>query len=688
MSTSSIGVPPGSPARSTAARIATPPSSTAGVVAERPTELADRRPGGADDVDLAVTAVELLCHGSESTPDPRNRPIRGLPVGDPVDVFARLADRLAPSIDAMRQIAANPGLRSLQLASLAWAAADAAYLVGLLVLAHAAGGTAAVAFVAVSRSLPSVVLAPLLIAATGRIPRDRLLRAVLVARVACVVAASAIVLSSAPIEPVYLLAAADAVAAALLRPLRVTLGPALARSPEELVAANVATSTGDSLAGLVGPAVAAALLVTSGIPATFVAGSLVMAAALVAAGGVRPARSLTDASRKSGPPVASGSPGPDRRSGSGFGQLLRLRHARLIVGLFVGQRFVRGMLTVLIVAAAIDVLRIGDSGVGLLTAAVGLGGLAGGAVALGLVGRRRLAPAFLAGLVAWGGGILLSGLMAVPVVAVAALAAAGVGKVVLDVAGFSLLQRTVPAAARSGVFGLLEGLVTAALALGSIGASLLVETIGGAWAIIAAGALQIGLAVLSWPVLRHADDAAIVPERELRLLQGVAMFRPLQLTTIEQLAEVMERVEVATDEVVVRQGDPGDRFYIVDTGLLETIIDEHVVGRLGPGESFGEIALIRDTDRTATVRAIEPSVVAALPREPFLAAVTGHADAFAAADEVVRGRLAGPIARPLERLLGHDQPVDLVRALVDLGALRIAHQPLNAGLPRIAGSTE
>ncbi len=547
-------------------------------------------------------------------------------------VTTTIADRLRPPLDAIAQIAGNPGLRALQLASVAWSAGEATYLVGLLVLAHADGGPPAVALVAVIRSLPSVVLAPLLLAATEAVPRDRLLRLVLVARALCVVGATWFVLSGGPIPLIYGLAAVDAVAAALLRPLRVTLGPALARSPDELVAANVATSTGDSLAGLAGPAAAALLLVVSGIPATFIAGSVVIAVSLGAASTVRVSRAAP----------AAGS--ARQRHVAGVGSMLRqlagLPHARVIVALFVGQRFVRGMLTVLVVAAAIDVLRIGESGVGLLTAAVGLGGLAGGAVALGLVGRRRIGPAFVAGLVAWGAGIALSGLVPVPVLAVAGLAAAGVGKVVLDVAGFSLLQRTVPAAARSGVFGLLEGLVTAALALGSIAASLLVESVGGALAIVAAGSLPIVLAITAWPILRSADDAAVVPERELRLLRGVPMFRPLQLTTIEQLAGVLERLEVAAGEAVIQQGDHGDRFFIVESGRLETFVDGRLASELGPGASFGEIALIRDTPRTATVRAVEPSDVVALPRDLFLAAVTGHADAFAAADEVVRGRLA------------------------------------------------
>jgi MFS family permease len=313
--------------------------------------------------------------------------------------------------------------------------------------------------------------------------------------------------------------------------------------------------------------------------------------------------------------------------------------AQVLVGLFVCQRFVRGMITVLIVPAALEVLRIGEPGIGWLTAAVGLGGLAGGVVALTLVGRRLLAGAFLAGLFAWGAGILAGGAVPVTVVALVALSVAGIGKVVVDVAGYSLLQRTVPAAARSSVFGLLEGLIAASLAAGSVLASLLIQLIGPTSALIAAGALPIVVGIAAWPILRSVDQAAVVPENELRLLSSVAMFRPLQLTTIEQLAEDLRRVEVAAGEVVIRQGDPGDAFYIVEAGRLQALVDGSPTAELDPGESFGEIALVRDVPRTATVRALEPGVLAVLDRQPFLAAITSTGESSAAAESVIHTRL-------------------------------------------------
>jgi MFS family permease len=255
------------------------------------------------------------------------------------------------------------------------------------------------------------------------------------------------------------------------------------------------------------------------------------------------------------------------------------------------------------------------------------------------VGRRRLALGFFIGLVAWGGGIALSGIVPLVGVVVVFLAVAGIGKVVLDVAGSSLLQRTVPTDRRGRVFGVLEGAVAAALAVGPVVASLLIGAIGAPLALVVAGAIPVLLAIAAWPVLSSADAAAVVPEHEFRLLSNVAMFRPLQLTTIEQLVGGMVRETVEAGSDVVREGDTGDTFYIVEAGRLEAIVDGRATGQLTAGDSFGEIALLRDVPRTATVRAIEPSVLVTVRRGPFLAAVASESQSSAVADEVVRSRL-------------------------------------------------
>jgi MFS family permease len=316
-----------------------------------------------------------------------------------------------------------------------------------------------------------------------------------------------------------------------------------------------------------------------------------------------------------------------------------LGSAWFVVALFVAQRFARGMLTVLLVAAAIDLLGMGVAGVGLLGAAIGFGGLVGGVVAVGLIGRRRLAPAFVGAAVLWGVAVLMPGVIAIPAAALAFLAAGGLGKVVLDVSGFTLLQRTVPDDLRGRVLGILEGLVTAALALGSVVAAALIETLGPAGALIVGGAVPLVAAAITGPALARADDAAVVPEAELRLLRAVPMFRPLDLSTLEHLAGALRREEIPAGHDVVREGELGERFYIVESGTFEALVDGRLVRTLGPLDSFGEIALLRDIPRTATVRAIEDGVVASVEREHFLSAVSSHRESSDAAEDVIRSRL-------------------------------------------------
>lgn len=531
-----------------------------------------------------------------------------------------------PTEPVPRPLAARP-TRRLEAASAAWTAAESVYLVGLVVFAYRAGGPPAVALVALLQSLPSVVLAPLVLSLTETMPRERLLRGVLVVRFVAVGLAGIVLAADGVAALVYVLAAVDAVASTLLRPLRSALIPMIARSPDELVLANVAVTTGASAAGLAGPALAAVLLTLAGPEPTFLAGAVGFAAAIVVAARLRAASDVV--------PLGSG------RGRSPLGGLVVLRDlgpARAIVAVIVGQRFVRGMLTVLVATTALDLLDAGDAAVGLLNAAIGTGALVGSILSFALVRRTRLALAFSGAVAIWGAALAAPALVPVVLAAVLFFALSGAGKAVLEVAGASLLQRTIPSSTRSQALGALESMITLALAAGAVSASLLVAWLGAGGALLAAGALTVGLTVTTWPALRATDDAAVIPQREMALLRGVPFFRPLPLVVIERLAGAMEDVGVAAGSDVVREGDPGDRFYIVETGRLETRIEGRLVRELGPGDSFGEVALLREVPRTATVSAVTDGRLAALARDAFLEAVTGDGESSAAADAVVRAR--------------------------------------------------
>lgn len=538
-----------------------------------------------------------------------------------------------PDASDRQRLAARP-TRRLELASALWSGGEAVYLVGLIVYAFRVGGPSAIALVALLQSLPSVVLAPMLTTATERFARVDVLRTVLAIRVVTVALAGAVLAvrtgdAAAPV--VFALAAVDGLASTLLRPVRGALVPMLARSPEELVSANVAITTGMSAASLAGPAVAAVLLALGSVAAPFVLGTGAFVAALAT---TLRLRNVADR-------PTDGRDGP-RGARGGFRVLRDLPAARTIVAVIVAQRFIRGMVTVLVATTALDLLHAGDEAVGILNAAIGVGGLAGSALAVGLVGRPRLAGAFGGAVALWGAALAAPALLPLLVPAAAFLAMGGVGKALIEVAGASLLQRTVPSAARSQVLGLLESFVTAALAVGAVTASLLVDRLGPAGALLAAGACAVAIAVVTWPALRRVDDAAVIPARELALLRGVDFFRPLQLTTIEDLAGRLVNVRVPAGGEVIRQGGSGDRFYIIESGVLETQVDGEHIRDLHPGHSFGEIALLRSVPRTATVVARTDASLVALARDDFLDAVSGHTESAMAAEAVVHSRVGSP----------------------------------------------
>ena len=538
------------------------------------------------------------------------------------------AQALGP-LRVLRSTLSDPGMRRLQVASAAWSAGEGAYVVSVLVFAFQTGGAGAVALVTILRTAPSIVLVPLITTLAGARPADELLRATLIVRIACVLVAGAAVVAATPPLVVYVLVAVDSVVGTVLQPIRGSLLPSIARTPAELVTGNVGLTTGDSLGALLGPSLAAATLVVGGTAAPFIPGLVFLALATAISFGIHGAQPLfaSRARRPVGEPAAGPSSWrPDAALVA-------------VMGCIVVQRMTRGSITVLLVAAAIDLLGMGDPGVGLLTAAVGLGGLIGATMAVGLAGRRYLAPWFVVGMLAWGGGITLVGLLAIPVAAVTTLAVAGVGKMFVDSVGFSLIQRSVPNDLRTRVLGIHMGLIVAAIATGAFLASVLIDAIGIAPALILVGLLPIAAVTISWPLVRGADRRALAHDRELRLLEGIPLFRPLQLATKEELAAEMAWQAAEPGGTVCLQGDVGDRYYIIESGAADVEIDGRVSGHLGPGEAFGEIALLRDVPRTATVRATSPLELAVLERREFVAAVTNHRESAALAECLVEQRL-------------------------------------------------
>ncbi len=547
-------------------------------------------------------------------------------------MFGAFRERLSESKDAFTAVFTNVNLRHVQIS---WASSITAYWVfsvALALYAYDKGGASAVGLVGLLRMLPSVVAAPFAATLGDRYSRQLVILVVNIARTVAIILAAAAALAGFPAMVVYLLAAVVGLLQSVFRPTQAALLPVLARSPEELTAANLVLTTIENVGIFLGPAIGGLLLVVVSAEWVFVvsaAGFLVSALVLVLVKAPREAKPLA--------PQASFA----REGLAGFTTIASDPRLRLIVSLYGAQTLVAGALNVLIVVSALELLDLGKSGIGFLNSAVGVGALLGGIAALALLARARLASDFAIGLLLWGIPILLIGVFPRAPVAIVLLGIVGVGSTLVDVAGLTLLQRAVPDEVLTRVLGVVQSVFVATLGLGAIIAPVLISAFGVRGALIATGALLPALAAIFWRRLVALDEAAPAPIQELELLREIPLFRPLPSPVLDQLASSLVPLKALPGEDVVREGEPGDRFYVIRSGEVDVSSAERSVATLGPGGYFGEIALLRDVPRTATVTAKTDVELYALERDEFLSAVTGHAASAEAADAVVATRLAG-----------------------------------------------
>ncbi len=544
---------------------------------------------------------------------------------------------------AVRDVLGNPGIRRIELAWTAGIAADAALLVALLVAAFQAGGPLAVGIVGLALAAPAIVVGPLATVLAGRLPPARLLLAVHAVRGAGAVATSLVLASAGSLWVIVLLTALSAAAGSLVRPLQVAAMPSYARSPGELVGANVGMSIGEGV-GVFGGSLGAGLVVATGGPSAAAAVALLLFAASVAAliGLRMTADELVEHEaqlRHRGAIAGGGRTTIAQILTAGPTALARSPAATAVMFAFGAQVFVRGLSTVLIVVAAIDLLGLGESGVGLLTAAYGLGGLGGAIAGVGLAGRRSLGPTFGVALALWGLPLAAIGLLPLAAVGIAALFVSGFANAVLDVAGYTLLQRTVPTGTRLAVFAFLESVIGVLVPAGSLVVPALIASIGQRGALVVAGVVLPVVAVATWPRIRRADDALLVPERELTLLRGIPLFDRLPLTALERIAGSLQPASHDAGEVVMAEGEPGDRYFVIESGEVEVTRSGRPVAHCGPGEGIGEISLLHAVPRTATVTALSRVSGFYLSSPEFLAAIAGPTST-AAAHDVAAERLA------------------------------------------------
>lgn len=551
-----------------------------------------------------------------------------------------LGTRLRRTSDAFAAVFRNRNLRWLELAWAASIVGHWGYLVAVSVYAYGVGGEKAVGLIFVLRLVPAALVAPFAGLLADRYRRERVLLATNVSRIVLIGAAAAAVYADAASELVYALAVAAAIATTPFRSAQAALTPALARTPNELTAANAVASGIESIAVFAGPALGGLVLALASTATAFVVTAAILVVStlcilLIEVGaGARPPH------EREASTIAS-------EALAGFRAIGSHSALRVMMVLLAAQTVVAGALQVYIVVLALEELDLGEGGVGLLNSAIGVGAFVGAVAALALAGSRRLSPAFVTGIALMSLPLVGLGLWPATASAIVVLALFGVGSALVDVAGLTIVQRAVPDDVLARVFGVITMVFLGSIGLGAAVAPGLLGWLGTEAALaVTGGALGALVLVFGVWLVRVDATATPPPEDELRLLASIPIFASLPGTSLEHLATRLVPLRVDPGTTIVRQGDEGDRFYIVAEGRVEVSEDGRRLTELEPGDYFGEIALIRDVPRTATVTALLPVVLYAVERDDFLAAVISHPTSAHAAETVVSTRLSASQREP------------------------------------------
>jgi MFS family permease len=518
----------------------------------------------------------------------------------------RVSESLRVTVEALR----HSTLRRALLAFFVFSVGEWATWVTLLVWAYDERGVGAAAAVSVVQLVPAVLVAPLASVLGDRAHRGRALAAGYALQGFFMLLTAVALLADAPFVLTCTGGVLVTCAVTLTRPVHNAALPAISHTPAELMAGNTASITAEGAGAFLGPLTCGVMIATLGPGSVFLLFGVLLAGAAVVVVGLPVARLP--------PERDAGDQGLVGGALEGVRELRRAPASALLMAMVTGQYVVVGLLDILLIVLALDVLETGTSGPGVLGSALGIGAVAGAVGTVVLVGRRRLAPALLGGMLA--AGLPLAALSQVGGIAAAAalLVVSGAGKAFFDVAGRTLLQRTVADEVLARIFGLQEALMTAALAVGAAIAPFLVAGLGIHGSLVVAGLVLPVAGMLSWAMLRQLDDRARTPGASFDLLRTVPFFRTASLPVVEMLSRATDDLAVNAGTAVVRQGERGDRFYVVASGTLAVIRDGEEVRRLGAGTSFGEVALLHDSARTATVIALEPTNLVTLGREEFL----------------------------------------------------------------------
>src|SRR5215470_9753002 len=504
--------------------------------------------------------------------------------------------------------------------------------VALVVYALSAGGAALVAAYAASRTVAGMGVALVLTGVTNRLRRDRLLRWTISVRMVLLAAAALLAAFHQPPVAVIAAGAASSSLAGTYRPLQAAVLPWLVRTPAELAASNAVTAVMENGGALIGPLLAGGVLAVAS-PAA----AMAVAAGCLAAATLSLLRlAVPDAPKARAPGAASVA----RDITSGLAEFWRMAPPGGVAILAFAQTLLRGALVVLIAVLAVRVLGLGGSAVGWLNAALGAGGLVGAALAAVAVRVTRLGRSFITGMLLWGLPLAVLALAQATALAYLALVIVGVGNAVVDVSGFTMVTRLAGPGTAGKALGALEFVALAGLAAGSLLTPPLLHAAGVRGTLTVLGGGLVVLALAHAARFWRLDRAMPAPGPEAALLYHLPMFAPLPLAVTDLLAAQAEPRQFPTGAVIMREGEVGDRFYLITDGAAAVSVRGAPKPSLQRGDCCGEIALLRGILRTATVTAERPLHTLTFGRDAFLTAVTGNSTSMAAADALAAQRLS------------------------------------------------
>jgi MFS family permease len=563
----------------------------------------------------------------------------------------------------LRAVFASPLLRRVEGAYLLFAFAEWSTWVATIVYAYGRGGSLEAGIIAFLALAPSALLTPIVAALGDRFDRDRVLLGTYAAEGTVMTATAVALLAGTEAIVVYVLAIVAANVVSFSRPIHAAFMPEVSRSPDELTAANVVSGMAESAGSLLGPLGAGFLIGLDGPFAVFAVAAVGCAVAALtiadvgrrirsadAPAGVRPMPVETaevHAAHRAGPVPDAAIEGQRGATGvrGGLAAIVADRRLLSVIVIATWGTFLVGSMDILYAVLAIDVMGLGGDAVGFVGALGGFGAITGAAAGLGLVGRERLGGAMIASAALFGLAIAAIGIAPASIATPILLVAAGLGSGLTAVATQTLIQRLAGDDVMSRVFGVLQGLMMGSTALGALAVPFIVAAVDERLTFVVIG--------LSLPVVSLLAGLSLVlgerlpPARaaELRLLRAVPMLGPVSAPVLERLASAAVPIGASPGTVIVREGDIGDRYFVVVSGRLAVSVHGQAAAELGPGDGFGEIALLRSVPRTATVTALDEVELLAIDRGPFIDALTGQVRSATIAARIADERLAADLAR-------------------------------------------